>query len=166
MNPFDVLDEVARRTAEAVIAQSGLAREGLRRHLRELFSAGNLAGALLQEPVLEGAPPFVTADESMAGLSGKLSHPKLADALDGLPEGLDYRFAETRRPFQPQVKASPDLTDAEPQSVLVTSGTGAGKTACSLFPVLNDLVAPASAPPGPLDGVKAIMLYPLNALIE
>lgn len=166
MSPFNVLDEVARRTAEAVIAQSGLAHDGLRRHLRELLSGGNLAGALLQEPVLEGAHPFVTAEESMAGLAGKLLHPKLVEALDGLPEGHDYRFPKTRKPFEHQVKAWRYLNEAEPQSVLVTSGTGSGKTECFLFPILNDLVAQASATPGTLEGVQAIMLYPLNALIE
>src|SRR5690606_20998985 len=49
-------------------------------------------------------------------------------------------------------------------SVLVSSGTGSGKTECFLVPLLNDL-AIESAQSGRLSGVRALMLYPLNALI-
>jgi DEAD/DEAH box helicase domain-containing protein len=50
--------------------------------------------------------------------------------------------------------------------VLVTTGTGSGKTECFLFPILSDFVAQAQRQREPLEGVQAIMLYPLNALIE
>jgi hypothetical protein len=166
MTPFEILDEVRQRTAEAVIAQSGLAHEGLRRHLRELFGGRNRSGALLQEPVLEGAHPFITADEAMDGLSGKLLHADLVEALHALPEEHDYRFPKSRKPFQHQVESWRCLTRPDPQSVLVTSGTGSGKTECFLLPILSDLAGQASAARGSLEGVQAIMLYPLNALIE
>src|SRR5271157_2005278 len=100
MTPFDVLNEVKRRAAEAVIAQSGVAHEGLRRHLRALLGGDDpLTGAILQEPVLEGAHPFVKDDATMAALAGSLLHPDFVAALDGLPEGHDYRFPRTRKPF-------------------------------------------------------------------
>lgn len=167
MTPFEVLHEVKQRSAEAVIAQSGLAHEGLRRHLRALLSGEDPAiGAMLQQPLLEGAHPFVTADATMAALAGSLLDPDLVAALDGLPAGHDYRFSCTRRPFLHQTEAWHLLKEPEPQSVLVTSGTGSGKTECFLFPILSDLVAQAQRQPEPLEGVQAIMLYPLNALIE
>src|SRR5262245_7377581 len=100
MTPFEVLNEVKRRSAEAVIAQSGLAHEGLRRHLRTLLGGDSpTIGAMLQEPVLEGAHPFVTGDATMAALAGPLLHPDLVAALDGLPADHDYRFPRTRKPF-------------------------------------------------------------------
>lgn len=167
MTPFEVVNEVKQRSAEAVIAQSGLAHEGLRRQLRALLGGDNPAiGAMLQQPVLEGAHPFVTADATMAALAGSLLHPDLVSALDGLPAGHDYRFPRTRRPFLHQAEAWRLLEEPEPQSVLVTSGTGSGKTECFLFPILSDLVAQAQGQREPLEGVQAIMLYPLNALIE
>ena len=102
MTPFEVLNEVKRRSAEAVIAQSGLAHEGLRRHLRALLGGDDPAiGAMLQEPVLEGAHPFVTADATMAALAGSLLHPDLVAALDGLPAGHDYRFPRTPQAVPP-----------------------------------------------------------------
>lgn len=167
MTPFDVLNEVKRRTAEAVIAQSGLSHEGLRRHLRELLGGNNpSSGALLQEPVLEGAHPFVTADDTMAALSGPLLHPDLVTALDKLGDDHEYRFPLSRKPFHHQTDTWQLLAEREPQSVLVTSGTGSGKTECFLFPILSDLAAQAHRQRAALEGVQAIMLYPLNALIE
>jgi DEAD/DEAH box helicase domain-containing protein len=167
MTPFETLNEVRPRSAEAVIAQSGLAHEGLRRHLRALLGGGDPGiGAMLQEPVLEGAHPFVTADATMAVLAGSVLHADLVAAMDGLPAGHDYRFPRTRKPFLHQAEAWRLLAEPDPQSVLVTSGTGSGKTECFLFPILSDLVAQAQGQREPLEGVQAIMLYPLNALIE
>ena len=45
-----------------------------------------------------------------------------------------------------------------PRPTLVTTGTGSGKTECFLYPVLDHVVKT----PGP--GVKALVLYPMNAL--
>jgi superfamily II DNA/RNA helicase len=167
MTPFDVLNEVKRRTAEAVIAQSRLSHEGLRQRLRELLGGDDAAiGALLQKPVLEGAHPFVTADETMAELSGSLLHPDLVAVLDELGGDHEYRFPRSRKPFRHQVDVWRLLADREPQSVLVTSGTGSGKTEGFLFPILSDLAAQAHGQRESLEGVQAVMLYPLNALIE
>jgi DEAD/DEAH box helicase domain-containing protein len=167
MTPFEVLSEVKRRTAEAVIAQSGLSHEGLRRHLRDLLGGDSpSAGALLQEPVLEGAHPFVAADETMSALSGPLLHPDLVSALDELGNDHEYRFPRSRKPFRHQLDVWRLLADRQKQSVLVTSGTGSGKTECFLFPILSDLAAQAHGQRETLTGVQAIMLYPLNALIE
>src|SRR3569833_3032025 len=85
MTLFDVLNEVKRRTAEAVIAQSGLTHEGLRRRLRELMGGNNpSSGALLLVPEQDGAHPIFTADDTLAALSGPLLHPDLVKALDEL----------------------------------------------------------------------------------
>jgi DEAD/DEAH box helicase domain-containing protein len=167
MTPFDVLSEVKRRIAEAVIAQSGLAHEGLRRHLRAMLGGDDpKIGAMLQEPMLEGAHPFVAANATMEALAGSLVHADLVKALDGLPKDHDYRFPHTRKPFLHQAEAWRLLAKPIPQSVLVTSGTGSGKTECFLFPILSDLVGQAQSKAEALEGVQAIMLYPLNALIE
>lgn len=167
MTPFAILDEIKRRCVEAVIAQSGLAHEGLRRHLRAMLGGADaMAGAILQEPVLEGAHPSVSADATMADLAGQLIDADLVNALDALPFEHDYRFPRTRKPFQHQVEAWRVLADPTPQSALVTSGTGSGKTECFLMPILSDLARQTHAGHAPPEGVQAIMLYPLNALIE
>ena len=166
MNPFQTLDEIRGRVAEAIIAQSGLSHEGLRRSLRELFTAKGSAGVLLQEPILEGAHPFISAGQTMAELAGTVLHPTLIEALDALPRNHDYRFPKSRKPYRHQVEAWSRLAEPTPQSVLVTSGTGSGKTECFLLPILSSLVEQTAGSGERLEGVQAIMLYPLNALIE
>ncbi|MFO7901629.1 MAG: DEAD/DEAH box helicase, partial [Pirellulaceae bacterium] len=53
------------------------------------------------------------------------------------------------------------------KSVLVSSGTGSGKTECFLVPILDDLARELeSRQQAPLTGVRALFLYPLNALIK
>lgn len=51
------------------------------------------------------------------------------------------------------------LNENEKQSIVVTSGTGSGKTECFMYPVINDIVKNKD------EGVQAIFLYPLNALM-
>lgn len=168
MRPFATLADIRRRAAEAVIAQSGLSNAALVRQLRKMFTSDDpRQGALLQQPVIEGAHPFVTAEVNLAGVAPTVLHPEFIKALDALPEKNDYRFPKTRKPFRHQLRAWEVLAHpGAPQSVLVTSGTGSGKTECFLFPILSGLVAQSEKSAAPLEGVQAIMLYPLNALIE
>lgn len=49
----------------------------------------------------------------------------------------------------------------ENKSIVVTSGTGSGKTECFMYPVINDLYEQ-----GALNSIQALFLYPLNALME
>ena len=55
------------------------------------------------------------------------------------------------------------LNKDEMQSIVVTSGTGSGKTESFLFPITKHLVEEANA--GTLGrGVRAMLIYPMNAL--
>ena len=77
----------------------------------------------------------------------------------------EYRFPLDRHPFTHQLAAWRLLKREDPQSVLITSGTGSGKTEGFLVPILDDLVRERT-PSQPLCGVRALLLYPLNALIN
>ena len=52
----------------------------------------------------------------------------------------------------------------ENKSIVVTSGTGSGKTECFMIPLIQDLGF--NQQPDREKGVEAIFLYPLNALME
>jgi DEAD/DEAH box helicase domain-containing protein len=65
-------------------------------------------------------------------------------------------------PYKHQLKAFQRLYSREghqPQHTLVTTGTGSGKTECFLYPILDHCWRNRAEP-----GVKAIILYPMNAL--
>lgn len=65
-------------------------------------------------------------------------------------------------PYMHQTRSWAALSpQSNKKSIVVTSGTGSGKTECFMYPVLNDIFT------NPQQGaVNAIFLYPLNALME
>jgi len=64
-------------------------------------------------------------------------------------------FVHQHRAFERLTSRGPDT----PRHTLVTTGTGSGKTECFLYPVLDHCVRMKGRP-----GIKAIVLYPMNAL--
>ena len=118
--------------------------------------------------MLEAAFGWNLTETDMQGLmrSGLLRQ-ELISAMDKPSRDYrdEYRFPRSRKPFQHQLECWRLLLDEVPRSVLVTSGTGSGKTECFLVPILEDL-ARERAEGGALTGVRALFLYPLNALIN
>lgn len=166
MTPFETLDAIRKITPEAVIGQANLNHEGLAAEIRERFAGDWRHGGVLQEPLLEAALPYISSGRTLDSLSGDLLHPSLVTALHGDDGRKAYRFRREQQPYAHQLTAWRHLAHADkPRSVLVTSGTGSGKTECFLVPILDHLARKASTAPGRLEGVEAIVLYPLNALI-
>lgn len=64
-------------------------------------------------------------------------------------------------PHAHQAKAFTRLSGEAAQSTLVATGTGSGKTECFLFPILEHC---RQARADGRSGIKAIILYPMNAL--
>ncbi|PWR17912.1 DEAD/DEAH box helicase [Zavarzinia aquatilis] len=163
LTPFQVVEEIRQRSVEAILGLSGLNHPALAKEIRRKFGGRDIgAGALLQEPIVEAAFPFIEAEETLASLAGTTIHSKVVDALD---QPGDPRIGRDWHPYKHQLEAWRYLTDPKPQSILVTSGTGSGKTECFMVPLLDDLAREAEGQSGPLSGVRAIALYPLNALI-
>ena len=94
--------------------------------------------ALFKGPYLSLGLPFRTAD------------PEAPSPFEYVPLGF--------LPFRHQARAFERLSGVLPRSTLVATGTGSGKTESFLYPLLEDAAA-RSAP-----GVKAIVIYPMNAL--
>lgn len=162
--PLRTIDLVRDRTVEAVLGQSALNHPALAAEIRRRFGGTDVAqGALVREPVIEGAAPFMSSGRTFADCAGNPLHPDVIRAISSDRAG-EYRFPPDAQPYKHQIEAWAHLTAAERRSVLVSSGTGSGKTECFLMPLLHNL-ATESDIVGRLSGVRAIMLYPLNALI-
>ena len=63
------------------------------------------------------------------------------------------------RAYSHQEKAFRRLSGEQPRSSIVATGTGSGKTECFLFPILDACIRAKGQ-----GGVKAIVIYPMNAL--
>jgi ATP-dependent helicase YprA (DUF1998 family) len=87
-------------------------------------------------------------------------------APDGWQRSLDLSLALT--PYGHQARAFERLSSANltsekprPQPTLITTGTGSGKTEAFLYPILDHVLRAKQAGEA---GVKALILYPMNAL--
>jgi len=165
-------DQLSRRATRAVLGLRGLRNDALRSHLETCLDrqAGS-ENAFLADPVFEAIFGWQQARPTLGDLAGGLLNQGLVSALqEAHREGLseDYRFPAERRPYRHQLAAWEALRETHPvRSVLVTSGTGSGKTECFLIPILNDLSDEIDRRQGDsLVGVRALFLYPLNALIK
>ncbi len=96
---------------------------------------------LFRGPYVRLGLPFATADTEGGG------------PLTIGPPFKPYRHQ--RQAFE-QLYAGPGAT---PANTLVTTGTGSGKTECFLYPILDHCYRNIGKP-----GVKAIVIYPMNAL--
>lgn len=62
-------------------------------------------------------------------------------------------------PYRHQERAFQRLGRAAPKSTIVATGTGSGKTECFLYPIIQHCYSRRGEP-----GIKAIFIYPMNAL--
>lgn len=161
----------------------GFAHPPLYRHLSALFSRPyGEVGSLLADPSLETVFGWTPDPRTLGDLAGSLLAEPLVKALDEPPDPEDercpertaearrrnhpYRFGRERYPYRHQVDAWEALAAEPRQSLVVASGTGSGKTECFMVPILDRLVREQAALGGRLVGVRALFLYPLNALIN
>ncbi|MCG7870975.1 MAG: DEAD/DEAH box helicase [Candidatus Thiodiazotropha lotti] len=147
-----------------------IANTPLRRRVAQHFSQPmGVRGSLLADPVFEATFPWKGSNKCMQDLAGNLLEKALVEALHKPPKEYveEYQFPRDRHPYTHQLQAWKTLSSEPKRSVVVTSGTGSGKTECFLVPVLNDLVGEYLGTGNePLEGVRALFLYPLNALIN
>ena len=163
-----LLPELAEKSVQAAIRRLHIQNKPLAAYLRNTLSTQlGTKGSLLGDPVFEPTFGWQAYPQNMQDLSGGLLSSSLLDAMDA-PAGEsdnEYRFGKEYYPYQHQHAAWSLLSQQPPQSLVVTSGTGSGKTECFLVPVLDDLVRESECSDKPLVGVRALMIYPLNALI-
>ncbi|HHO53353.1 MAG TPA: DEAD/DEAH box helicase, partial [Deltaproteobacteria bacterium] len=125
-------------------------------------------GGLLSTPVFEHKFGFLKAETTMERLAGDGTLSEALVANMDTPPGTHrgQRFERGWSPYMHQVAAWEALQRETPTSVVVSAGTGAGKTECFLVPILSDLARQVEGRRRQLEGVQALFLYPLNALIN
>lgn len=129
---------------------------------------------LVREPVFQTIFPWETSGIEFGKLSNLLGNDiingldqaSFQDPLDSNAPAEDMCFPKRRQPFAHQIK-SWEAVLTHNKSLVVTTGTGSGKTECFMVPILKQLSDDkvAAAQQGKQIGIEAIFLYPLNALI-
>lgn len=118
----------------------------LRHGFRQLLET---PGNIYQQPYLEGAQPYCKAQSIQALVEEGLLHSELLRL-----------FTPADRPLYRHQERAVRAVVGDQRNIVVATGTGSGKTECFLIPMVNTLLEQ------PGTGVQALILYPMNALVN
>ncbi len=164
LNTLDLRDQLIQRVTDFALDEHFVRDPALAQVMRDIWSGRADHGGLGSELWVEGAFPSRLAEETLEEVARRgLLSMELARQLDRTGE-----FPLSRQPYTHQLDSLEAAhrarggQDVQP-ALVVTAGTGAGKTESFLLPMLERLW---SASPAPGGGVSAIILYPMNALVN
>lgn len=123
---------------------------------REFAQALEEEDLLIKGPYLEITPPFETGKSIRELVQEGILSQKFQKLCD--PGGLDYE-----RPLYLHQETAVRKVRAG-RNVVVTTGTGSGKTETFLIPVLDAVLREEERGSLSQPGVRALLLYPMNAL--
>ncbi len=144
MQPFLVANDIERRYGEYIRTAFPFADPELAARLRNKIDHEHLLGT---GPIVALQRPFMPGPTVAALLAGGEIHADVASIFDGFQLHA-HQAAALRRLSERGGR----------RSTLIATGTGSGKTEGFLLPILDY----CARHPG--DGVKALLVYPMNAL--
>ena len=162
LDALRLAENVHRRMVDFALDDNFVRDECLTDICRSIWGGPPDAGGLISDLWVEGAFPSKASEYSLDDLVREGSFdPDLRDVLD-----QPAAMPRDRKLYTHQLEAiekAQSGTDGDRPSVVVTAGTGAGKTEAFLLPILDDLYR---NPPDEKHGAKCIILYPMNALVN
>jgi DEAD/DEAH box helicase/Helicase conserved C-terminal domain/Domain of unknown function (DUF1998) len=112
----------------------------------------------LSDPLIEFDPPFEDSELSWEEVVQEgLIRP---ETLALLRRGGTIKSV---KPYRHQLEAIRSARQGK--SIVVSAGTGSGKTECFLIPILDDLIRESLDTRQSLRGLRSLLIYPLNALV-
>lgn len=149
LHPIIALDHILQEYEDHLVTEFRARDEDLRHALEKEIEKPLF---LAQEPFYQAHRPFrpgqkwrdLALDAKLAGVMEKRSHSAYA--------------------YSHQSAAIAELLRPEARPVVITTGTGSGKTEAFLLPVIQNAIEDAAR--FKKQGLTAILVYPLNALCE
>ncbi len=111
---------------------------------------------LVKGPLLEASPPFALGRSIEQLVNDTILHPRFQKLCS---QALPYN----RPLYLHQDRAITHLIQGK-RNMIVATGTGSGKTESFLLPILNHLLQEQGDGTLNAPGVRALLLYPMNAL--
>lgn len=139
-------------------AQYHIRDEGLIAERRALLQQEE---TIAQVPYIEATPVYETGMPY-----GELPIPKAASNMLAQLSEMDVGLYP--RPYEHQSQALASFLGDEASDLVIATGTGSGKTESFLMPIIGNLAIEATERPksASLPGCRAILLYPMNALVN
>ena len=121
----------------------------------ELHDAFETRFQSVRGPFLQTSPAYQEGNSLRSLISEGIMHSRL--------QNLDPEALPPDRPlYQHQELALRKVIEG--RNLIIATGTGSGKTECYLLPILNHLLHEAESGTLKRPGVRALLLYPMNAL--
>lgn len=156
----ELINFIPEQSKDAILSTLSILPSGLRQYLDKHLSIEN--EQFIADPIFEPMFGYKTDASTFNDLKGNLLHKTIIDVLDNSKE---YRFSKNMHPYLHQKKSWETLLNTK-NSLVVSSGTGSGKTECFMIPIISDLASQIERDNKTLEGVQALFIYPLNALIH
>ena len=144
MDPFKIYDEVKEQYYSFIKTFQVFKNKEIEKFVRNAVAHRQM---LWQEPIIQITKRF------KSGLS-------LRELID---KGLLHPESETIFKIDPYAhqQEAVEIASGKSQNLVVTTGTGSGKSLCFELPIINYCL---QARDKGLQGIKAIIIYPMNAL--
>lgn len=154
MNYKEFYNKTEKRLIDAILSLWTTGDKEMQDYFKYLLSQE----PIMADVVFQNTFPW-EKDKLTFGQTSTIFAQEFIDALDGI-KNPDYQFSKTRYPYKHQLLSWKMLLNKK-KSIAVTTGTGSGKTECFMLPVIHDIHQNYKNQ----EGINAIFLYPLNALI-
>ena len=162
LDALKLTEALRQRMVDFAVDDNFVRDRDLENIARSIWTGQATQGGLISDLWVEGAFPSKPSSAILDDLvnAGEF-HPTLRDVLDqasAMPHNRPL-YTHQRKAIVQAQSGSPGQQPA----IVVTAGTGAGKTESFLLPILNDLYRNPSTE---RRGTRCIILYPMNALVN
>lgn len=162
LDALELAEEMQTRAVNLAIAENYVRDARIAKRAAEIWAGPGSDGGLVSDLWIQGAFPSKQSTDTLRSLAEAGLFP--SDLASYLSD--NKKFPADRRLFEHQsraVRATARATQSDKPSLIITAGTGAGKTEAFLFPVISGLWSrPRLAG---LNGMRCLILYPMNALV-
>jgi len=153
INPLNAVDKLKASYLRYLKTAFPIQDKNIR---EEFWKALDVQGALVKGPLLEATSEFVKGPSIEGMVSQGILNKKFQDLCN---RALPYK----RSLYIHQAQAI-EKSVLHKRNLVVSTGTGSGKTEAFLIPILNELLNEEENDTLLEPGVRALLLYPMNAL--
>ena len=162
IDAIELLNSVKSRIVEFYLYDRYIKDKDLSDKMKKIWSGPPSEGGVISKLWIEGAFPSASSGKTLGELANEgIFNGELCGILEKTGAFSGDRILYKHQ--EESLRSSIVEPSSDKPAILVSAGTGAGKTECFLLPLLN-LLSKEKAEAD--NGVQAIILYPMNALVN
>ena len=155
MNPFKVFKEVKQQYKAYIQTFQVFKNKEIEKYVHRQMDQGKL---LWQEPIIQISKRFKAGKSIPQLINEGILHPAANEVFNLTDSKTGEKFLIHPHLHQEQAI---EIVSHKKENLVVTTGTGSGKSLCFEIPIVNHCL---KAKEEGKEGIKAIIVYPMNAL--